>query len=1275
MPTKNDPKDFFKSSSSSRVVAGTSLKSVVPNGDLHGSPIIAPINQTLDLIARVPLEIKPILPTPFQQQDLTVQRLPVSPPPGSGQPQVANQGDPIVPLSSPDSDYFYLTGLKEGQPTIVLTSEFIPVYQESSNNSTTFALSSQGRSLQTKEEAKLMTAATAITALSQSLPVLQLVRESKSVLNSFLRSLSPSGESSTNIEKFTKDFYGLEYDILPSSFEHSVAFPNDFFSFLSVHGHSTQKVQKYSESKLWLQTLVEAKRSLLSYSPSVREYSRRTNLSEDNSPVQISKNSADQPRVYLNPYTTDISFVTDVETLKKASDLYPLMETSISDADKKQYSRHSKVENIQQDDFNANYSMGDDQLNCLFSVVNVMKEIRYSLYFSKPQATVDNRNILGYESPDDGRNYKFWDAIFGNIPDRITDKIVPYRASALFETSALCSLSQYYYPDSLVKGTKVLTFESSPPADTVSGFRYFFEKNIEQTIDNGLTTPPTDEYLTLLASYCVNYRNVLGLASSAINDSSFIAESHRNFSAIDEMCAEGTAPGSVYLKLKDLIGKPQFSSQGSVQRFQSILCKLALSGDNRVKTLKTNLFLWFMSQIIEADNRPGSLRTSIDFYESKIVENVYSIFQKYTKERLEEDRNKGAIINVQTYSSSIARGTYAGTVRLMLTGYFFPVIKRLLTAVYKDPSIYKIVAGKKVTAYSGLSVGNFLYSYFDMLLRVVSMQTPETFKCFFEVDIHNNSMNNPFSQPADEGKILGISVTPPTEEQKLEYFNLTYPGTGPIRPYLEKISYVYNKSFEDAGEKIEYVTLLTQFINRIDTQVSNAKRFLKDGRLYGYLQTFESIFVKEVDAVWVKSDSNRVKKTLMKMSLHKNQLKLLNHAHGELRDRILQEETNTNSLKSLDPTLEGLLPKENFTDLLPIDDLGMVSFKLLSSFYKRSEFSPNKGNNKRIISVGIPDGLLEKLQSSQSRKNKVMSNHVRLKVWKLDRLYPDVLFRPIEYVFDMNRFPTRSLRNWELNSRDSQGREITSIPTKYYSSTQNRFYVHKNVNEAEQLSGLVPTDVQEFSDFITDPQARRQFISTVYNNHVKSFLCEEYLKWYTDVSFNETDFYNYNKLNDTDLTTSYQRLIEALRRGSTQFGNLNVAEFIDPLNGDVVSVPIQRPQPATAAIPQTNTQTTVQLSDTTVSYLRSQSYLTSAFRQQKKVLYPKKFDRVFHVLVDPDDFVVESSVLTPRRKEELIKGPFMMTNSGIIVREDTRPGEVSFQEFFVSIEPYEGARG
>jgi hypothetical protein len=138
--------------------------------------------------------------------------------------------------------------------------------------------------------------------------------------------------------------------------------------------------------------------------------------------------------------------------------------------------------------------------------------------------------------------------------------------------------------------------------------------------------------------------------------------------------------------------------------------------------------------------------------------------------------------------------------------------------------------------------------------------------------------------------------------------------------------------------------------------------------------------------------------------------------------------------------------------------------------------------------------------------------------------------------------------------------------------------------------------------------------------------------------------------------------------------------FIDPLSKQVYNMPLNVPKNDVKIGSESIADKiyTIPIDKTIRSYFMNETFMLSTDNSKRRMSYLKKFDRVFSVLFDPDDFYVDESLTN----EATLRS---MKNLGIIIggetvttgvkspykHRDTMPNDTSFEEYFVTVEPYD----
>jgi len=284
-------------------------------------------------------------------------------------------------------------------------------------------------------------------------------------------------------------------------------------------------------------------------------------------------------------------------------------------------------------------------------------------------------------------------------------------------------------------------------------------------------------------------------------------------------------------------------------------------------------------------------------------------------------------------------------------------------------------------------------------------------------------------------------------------------------------------------------------------------------------------------------------KEKLKFLLSKNQLNLL-----------------LSNLEDMNASIEKFASGDNnskvyFNNHLETLSHSVKMVKVLKRFFNNQEFSKVKGYNKKIITIGLAQNLIKNLLT-QVQLEKSTNKHddiIKVSIYKMDLLNSDIIYLPKTFLFEASRYPVRVVDKIPNNVSD-----IKQIYTRNYS-----FYNKSNAKDNGEVSTVVPNLDEEEYSFLNDYEK-----SQIIENHVISFLLENYLKITTGLVLNETTF---------NLDTAEAEALLALEisqnRSRNNFGNATTfSEKIFPSN---------------------------------IEFL-------------KKLVSPKKFDRVFNIIFDPE---------------------------------------------------------
>jgi len=210
---------------------------------------------------------------------------------------------------------------------------------------------------------------------------------------------------------------------------------------------------------------------------------------------------------------------------------------------------------------------------------------------------------------------------------------------------------------------------------------------------------------------------------------------------------------------------------------------------------------------------------------------------------------------------------------------------------------------------------------------------------------------------------------------------------------------------------------------------------------------------------------------------------------------------------------------------LTILDESLVSprlYQAMLGYFSTPEFTSNTGMNKRILTVGIPLGFTQRLKqkvnireqkraSFQNKRNDI----IKILVYKVDVQNPDIVYRPVSFLFEMSRFPTRyETSTWLplLTLFPTINDIISAIPTQNY--TQN-----PDMSTSIDISTGIEYASTEIAQSSGVPGARAAFDGPGYDfttpddrvqilrNHISSQMLEAYIKLMTGINVTEPSYF------------------------------------------------------------------------------------------------------------------------------------------------------------------------
>jgi hypothetical protein len=250
--------------------------------------------------------------------------------------------------------------------------------------------------------------------------------------------------------------------------------------------------------------------------------------------------------------------------------------------------------------------------------------------------------------------------------------------------------------------------------------------------------------------------------------------------------------------------------------------------------------------------------------------------------------------------------------------------------------------------------------------------------------------------------------------------------------------------------------------------------------------------------------------------------------------------------------------------------------ELLKNYFKNDEFLFEKGYNKQIISVGIPRELFKSFNTflKDKKSNNKSDDVFKILIYKVDLLNPYLVYRPKSFLFEASRFPVRI-----YSELKKVGTTYDLVPTRNYS-----LYSSDDIEKFK--FGVIGHNVNDSFGSEYDgwsPQLMTEDKKLILANQTTSFLLENYLKIISGFNVSELTF------NDIPMVDAKKN---ASNLGSSSMSN----DVFNPAMNESVRDLFSKSNLSAAA------EKAIPNPDLYIS----------------KLIQPKKFDRVFNIIFDPE---------------------------------------------------------
>lgn len=511
-----------------------------------------------------------------------------------------------------------------------------------------------------------------------------------------------------------------------------------------------------------------------------------------------------------------------------------------------------------------------------------------------------------------------------------------------------------------------------------------------------------------------------------------------------------------------------------------------------------------------------------------------------------------------------------------------------------------------------------------------------------------------------------------------------------------------NVLFMISLKDVDYSFVQLSIVNSVKSSVdiSRMSASLIFGQLRSFLESFTSYTQKlsnsdqVVDRILTLLDNDT---DLFSEFISDGQLKL---SHLQSNDLLHRLKTFSESDKTGGKLL---LQDRNKTDTITLLS-NIVPTEKQESCVRTSftdpKFRSSEGFNKQIISIGIPSTIVSSLKrrtfdTSSINKTKQSSvkrtsDIIRLNVYKTDNQYIDLVFKPQTFLFQLSRFVFDiDYYIKTLPTSPTLESVILSLPTVDLSG------MNWSQGSGDSLSKFYGYDAMLSDDYLglSDDQKKE-----IIRNHVMSDVLGLYMKLLTGIDVSEKKFpIRQIQTPMIDSSTASFIVDSTLRLASIK--DSSVSSEKTHSRSIFQSASVSESETLRIQSTATANSNVDLLSDKAKSYVEQSLINISALFDvptkfsdetavSKMIVIPKKFDRIFNIAVDPDDFEIDkqkttiSSAVGKSLFDELLSTNEIITasvprshseTSTTIYRmkqHTTSEGYYSFEKYFSTIDVF-----
>ena len=263
--------------------------------------------------------------------------------------------------------------------------------------------------------------------------------------------------------------------------------------------------------------------------------------------------------------------------------------------------------------------------------------------------------------------------------------------------------------------------------------------------------------------------------------------------------------------------------------------------------------------------------------------------------------------------------------------------------------------------------------------------------------------------------------------------------------------------------------------------------------------------------------------------------------------------------------------------------------KNLSGFLKLDSMLGSASDSKRFISpIGIPAGLIESLRTRMTDATGDLSyrysNIIEVSIWKRDLLHEGAVFKPKRYVFDISKFIIEGRQTPTAVGSSLIDAATSAIDPQDFESVMNKIVVRGYTPDGNVQTTLGKLDATTYYSTDHGVDSNDMFKNHVIDSHLKTFM---------------------------QLTTGFD-----VHEDIFPFLEGNV--FFDGVDSEQEALYNTLAEKAKYMFVDRDLESAINYSRLLGELKRS--ILLSPKKYRNRIVYPKIFDRVFCILVDPSSF-------------------------------------------------------